>query len=902
MSDDFPFVLPLFQDSGRRRPRQPRTGIAAINTTGQREVPRRRGPCQRTFLGSGLLIAPDVVLTCRHVVQQPDGAGGYFDDYIPVATQVGASGADVSGQVRAADNARDLALLRLTSASARPVVPFLTDLKGAAEVWLRDQPWYGIGFPAEGRGEELRVYEVESVLLGLRPGSHTLADVQLKGGLPEGFSGGPVLVRLQDGVWACLGVISLGGIRSATSRIIPADVVLEFLRTAVIAPATRTPPASYLAEPDERLKFGLGNKSHQGVLAPGVCLAPAFISSTGRELPEYHAAVLTACAELGLAVIDMRDVPATGPGATKRSLAQLDRAGVFVGLFAHRYGHVEDGYDHSVTECEFDHAKARGLECLCFLLNPNHPWPEDRSEDAALARLDAFKARVIKERLIRWFTTPEDLLNQVYRALEGWLERQGVRPRGPRQLPAAPADFVGRTHDLELLERQFGGVAIMGMQGQGGIGKTTLALRLGERLARQHPDGQLYLDMKGVEPRPVTTREAMAHVIHAYLPEQRLPDSESELAGLYRSVLHGKRVLLLYDNVRDARQLEPLLPPAGCTLLVTSRRRFKLAGLYAHLLDALPPADAVTLLSTLAPRLDNATAVALAAECVCLPLALRLAGSLLGARDDLSPMRYLDRLRQARLAALDSAATATDAERSVTETLRLSDSYLPKPLRTMWRELAVLAEWFEVAWAAGVWGVEELTAEDNLGTLRQNSLLDWDDETKMYRLHDLVRDYARNRLSEARRRAAAHRHAQYFYRIISEADEAYDKGGAAASEGLRAFDRTWPNALAAFAWIQGVMKRDDEAALLCCRLVNGNPYLRGLRQHPQERVGWCGSAVQAARQIHDRREEGRALCWLGCAYMELGQVHQAIEFLDKSLSGSLQKPFRGLFPRDFTHN
>jgi hypothetical protein len=186
-------------------------------------------------------------------------------------------------------------------------------------------------------------------------------------------------------------------------------------------------------------------------------MSQVFLSSTSRDLPEYRAAALRACRELGLGVLAMEDFEAMGVGATAGSLAKVDRADVYLGLFAHRYGYVEPGQPASVTELEFDRARQRGLECLCFLVDPHHPWPEERIERDGLHRLEAFKERVKQERIVRWFKTPEDLLHQAYRALEGWLERAGVRPGGPRQLPAPPPDFVGRDADLRALEGRLTG-------------------------------------------------------------------------------------------------------------------------------------------------------------------------------------------------------------------------------------------------------------------------------------------------------------------------------------------------------------------------------------------------------------------------------------------------------------
>src|SRR6185295_5315675 len=182
-------------------------------------------------------------------------------------------------------------------------------------------------------------------------------------------------------------------------------------------------------------------------------------------------------------------------------------------------------------------------------------------------------------------------------------------PIGPalsslHQLPSPPADFTGREEDLAALRSalgQGGASAIFGLRGMGGIGKTVLALKLAEDLTPAYPDAQLYLDLKGVDPQPLTAAQAMAHVVRSCHPEAWLPESEAELAGLYRSVLHGKRTLLLMDNAARRDQVEPLLPPKGSLLLVTSRFHFTLPGLFARDLDELSAEDARILLLKIAP-------------------------------------------------------------------------------------------------------------------------------------------------------------------------------------------------------------------------------------------------------------------------------------------------------------
>jgi hypothetical protein len=171
------------------------------------------------------------------------------------------------------------------------------------------------------------------------------------------------------------------------------------------------------------------------------------------------------------------------------------------------------------------------------------------------------------------------------------------------QLPPPPADFTGREGELnELLNAvEKDGVVISGLHGMGGVGKTALALKLGEALKPKYPDAQIYMDLKGTTDKPLTPADIMSHVVRSYRPEVKLPETEAELLGLYYSLLEGQKTLLLLDNAVDAIQVEPLLPPRICLLLVTSRQRFTLPGLQAVNLDVLSRDEADEFVLKIAP-------------------------------------------------------------------------------------------------------------------------------------------------------------------------------------------------------------------------------------------------------------------------------------------------------------
>lgn len=323
---------------------------------------------------------------------------------------------------------------------------------------------------------------------------------------------------------------------------------------------------------------------------------------------------------------------------------------------------------------------------------------------------------------------------------------------------------------------EHGGVTISGLQGLGGIGKTALALKLAEQLKPRYPDAQFYLDLKGAGSQPLTVSEALAHVVRAYHPAAKLPDSEAELRDLYLSVLDSRRALLLMDNAASAEQVGPLIPPTGCVLLVTSRWHFTLPGLAAKNLDTLTAADASALLLAIAPRIDG-WADEIARLCGYLPLALRLAASALAKYRNLKAADYAGRLQdtQQRLELIEAS-------------LSLSYELLSKELQERWRWLAVFPDSFADDATAAVWEVSMDQAQHTLGELITASIVEWNETSGRYRLHDLARLFADAKLSVDQHAVGQKRHATHYMEVLSVASALYKEGGAAFARGLAFFD------------------------------------------------------------------------------------------------------------------
>ncbi len=441
------------------------------------------------------------------------------------------------------------------------------------------------------------------------------------------------------------------------------------------------------------------------------------------------------------------------------------------------------------------------------------------------------------------------------------------------QLPSIPEHFTGRAEQIQTLCDSVRANAATGtanaitssIQGMGGVGKTALAIVVAHALTRDFPDAQLLIALGAHSPNILTPAQARDQVLRAFYPDARLPDDEPTLWNMYFTALHGKRVLLILDDVRDDGHVQPLLPPVGCAAIITSRRSLE-TGESLHL-GRPPHRDAMALLQGICPRLSDAEADALASLCGDLPIALRVVGGYL----------KVYRTRKA-----DDYARDVQADRvgrlNVNELFDFSYRALNEPERAALCALSVMLTDFNRVAGEAVIGEAAPANGQVLDELVALNLLDYDDKAERFRWHDLLRDFVSGKLGLNERAAAARaRHAEHYTQVAKEAATLLDNGK--ALEGLSQFDAERPHIEAAYA---NLTQLDDPWLLgNLVGWVGGS--LAELRFHPRQRIEWLEAQVKVTQRIQDRAAEGRALNNLGLAYAALGDARKAIAFYEQRI-------------------
>jgi DNA-binding SARP family transcriptional activator len=353
----------------------------------------------------------------------------------------------------------------------------------------------------------------------------------------------------------------------------------------------------------------------------------------------------------------------------------------------------------------------------------------------------------------------------------------GQRNVVPRQLPAVTRHFVGRAEALKALAglaaeaESAHGPVISVIDGTAGIGKTTLAVHFAQHVRGQFPDGQLYANLRGFDPAgpPMTPAEAIGLFLDALaVPTARIPAGLEAQAALYRSLLAGKRMLVLLDNARDIDQVRSLLPASpGCMAIVTSRNKLTslvaVEGAFPLTLDVLADGEAAELLARHlgAERVtDDLFAVEELIElCARLPLALSIAAARTASHPGLSLAALTADLRDAhgRLDALDAGHAAAN----VRAVLSWSYQQLDATAARLFRLLGLhVGPDINAAAAASMAGLPLDETRRGLGELTAAHLLA-EHSPGRFSCHDLLRAYAaeltRAADTEAERRAATGR-------------------------------------------------------------------------------------------------------------------------------------------------
>ncbi|MFF8728063.1 BTAD domain-containing putative transcriptional regulator [Streptomyces sp. NPDC015171] len=477
-----------------------------------------------------------------------------------------------------------------------------------------------------------------------------------------------------------------------------------------------------------------------------------------------------------------------------------------------------------------------------------------------------------------------------------------VAPVRPAQLPASVPDFTGRSAFVSELsavlssasEAEGRVMAVSALAGIGGVGKTTLAVHVAHRARPSFPDGQLYVDLQGAGPRPAEPETVLGSFLRALgTADSAIPDSLAERAALYRSVLDGRRVLVLLDNAKDAAQVRPLLPGTeGCAALVTSRvRMLDLAGAHLVDLDVMSPDEALALFTRIVGEervaAEREAALDVVAACGFLPLAIRIAASRLAARRTwtvsvLAAKLADERRRLDELQAGDLAVKAT---------FELGYGQL-EPAQARAFRLLGLADGpdMSLAAAAAVLDVPVEETEDLLESLVDTSLLE-SAAPGRYRFHDLVRLYARacaerDEQPPSEREAAMSRLLDFYLATAARVYAMKRPGDRTIShlEPSRHAGQPFSDAAEATDWLHA----EAEPLLACVQHASRPPTLRravdlllaaidlaesgaGSRRYETTATTAC----EAAAACGDRHAEMRARITLAQALSQSGRFEEA---------------------------
>ncbi|MET7945366.1 BTAD domain-containing putative transcriptional regulator [Micromonospora sp. NPDC005324] len=495
------------------------------------------------------------------------------------------------------------------------------------------------------------------------------------------------------------------------------------------------------------------------------------------------------------------------------------------------------------------------------------------------------------------------------RVLAGDLAMAG-RPAGPagavRSLPRAIGDFVGRQETVARLVKEIeeDGTRIQVVDGMPGSGKTTLAVHVASALADRYPDAQLFIDLHGhSERRPLTPATAVAALLRQLgVPAERVPENLDDRLALWRIELAGRRALVVLDNAASADQVAPLLPNGShCLVLITSRRR--LVGLDEGRPSSLPVLDAdeaIELLGRVAGMeriaAEPEAAAEVARRCGHLPLAIRLAGARLAHR----PRWQVADLAERLVAGAGPLAELTAGQRSVGQAFALSYAQISPSAQRLFPLLGLYPSGrLDSRVAAALAGLPLTDTQELLDELVDVHLVE-EVQPGRYRLHDLLREYARLLLAaperQPERRAALERLLDHHLSVTLAIARMLEAAGSRRS--IPAHTPGRPDLLAApvfegRAWFEenhaGLtalvrVAEEEDFPVQCWQLARACWRLNFDGGHLDELIETHTIGLRVAERLGDEAAIATMLNYVSSAYFRLARLPEAIRAMEVALS------------------
>ncbi|MGW3996001.1 ATP-binding protein [Amycolatopsis sp. NPDC004772] len=485
----------------------------------------------------------------------------------------------------------------------------------------------------------------------------------------------------------------------------------------------------------------------------------------------------------------------------------------------------------------------------------------------------------------------------------------------PRQLPGAVRDFTGRAEQVAALDAQLSGndhrpaaaVVISAVDGTAGIGKTTLAVWWAHRVQHRFPDGTLYFNLSGYGPGdPAAPEEVLDGFLRALgLPGEAIPAGVEARAGLFRSLLAGRRMLLVLDNANSADQVRPLLPGSpGSVVVVTSRDSLNglvvADGACRLTLDLLTYEESCALIAAVAGRkladAEPGAVTDLVGLCARLPLALRIAASRIASAQATVGEVVADLADEH--SRLDVLSRTGDERTAVRAVFDWSYRRLAPDQARMFRRLGLHAgPEVGVPAAAALCGCEPPQARRLLEELAIVHLIDPRPGGR-FRFHDLLRTYAaeqvlRHDSRRERDQAAVHQLEWYAHNAVV-CDEMVHQGQRKLPrpETLPSYPVAVPDRGSALEWLQAeqanLLAALDFAARCgwdrCAISLASATRFLGVRGLQEEREKAVAIGLGVAQRCGDRATEAWFFSERGMALAELHRFEEAKASCDRSFA------------------